>query len=61
MKQSEILLDRSDLALGNDNFASQLAEFTRFCEQHTGAHLPSRDFHEFSVREFRTFWKLFLQ
>jgi len=40
---------------------SQLTAFVRHCERSTGAAFSSYDaFHRFSVREFRTFWRLFL-
>ena len=41
--------------------SSQLAEFMRYCEEHTGqAFADQADFHKFSVAEFRQFWSLFL-
>ena len=41
--------------------ASQMTDFRAYCERHTHLTLPdARSFHDFSVREFRTFWKLFL-
>jgi acetoacetyl-CoA synthetase len=41
---------------------SQLADFTRFCEGQTGQPLAGpREFHAFSVAEFRRFWSLFLE
>lgn len=62
MTQSEITSERFGFAaVVNDNSASQLSEFRGFCEQHTGQSLPDSVFHDFSVREFRTFWGLFLQ
>jgi acetoacetyl-CoA synthetase len=41
--------------------SSQLAEFMRYCEEHTGqAFADQCDFHKFSVAEFRQFWSMFL-
>ena len=40
---------------------SQLTAFMRFCEAGTGTRFPDHAaFHRFSVEEFRTFWRLFL-
>jgi acetoacetyl-CoA synthetase len=40
---------------------TQLTAFIRHCERCTGAAFSSYDaFHRFSVREYRTFWRLFL-
>jgi acetoacetyl-CoA synthetase len=41
---------------------SQLAEFTAFCEEQSGRSFDGpRDFHSFSVEEYRRFWSLFLE
>ncbi|MER2268622.1 acetoacetate--CoA ligase [Methylobacterium oxalidis] len=40
---------------------SQMSEFQAFCERRTGTNLDGLRFHDFSVREFRTFWSLFLE
>lgn len=41
--------------------ASQLTRFTRFCEEATGQRFPEHQaLHGFSVREFRRFWRLFV-
>ena len=42
--------------------ASQLSAFTAFLRSHTGQPLCDFDaLHDFSVREFRTFWRCFVQ
>ena len=41
---------------------SQMTAFTRYCEQSTGRSFPDHAaFHAFSVEDFRTFWRLFLE
>lgn len=41
---------------------SQLADFTRFCEDETGRRFESaQDFSAFSVAEYRRFWRLYLE
>jgi acetoacetyl-CoA synthetase len=40
---------------------TQMSHFMRFCEAATGSRFPSYGrFHQFSVEQYRTFWKLFL-
>src|SRR6185437_6568047 len=42
--------------------ASQLTAFTRFCGARTGQRFPHHGaFHQFSVEEFRQFWRCFLE
>ena len=40
---------------------SQLTEFAGFCERRTGRSFPDHaSFHDFSVKDYRRFWLLFL-
>ncbi len=40
---------------------SALTGFSRFCEEQTGLHfLDQAAFHRFSVEDYGTFWRLFL-
>jgi acetoacetyl-CoA synthetase len=40
---------------------SELTGFSRFCEERTGLYFPDQaSFHDFSVKDYRTFWRLFL-
>ena len=61
MTQLESRDELGDLPVDSAVRASQMTEFRAYCERHTHLTLPdARSFHDFSVREFRTFWKLFL-
>lgn len=65
---------RSRISHPREDFVSQLSSFVRYCEAETGRRFewppscrevgrPGKkhdDFHAFSVREFRSFWRLFL-
>src|ERR1700712_4412079 len=48
-------------ANGSAKSLSQMADFRYFCERITGLSLPDAEFHDFSVRHFRSFWALFLE
>ena len=47
---------------GVQTVASQLTDFTEFCESRTGRRFPDHAaFHAFSVAEYPRFWSLFLE
>ena len=61
MTQLESRDELGDLPVDSAVRTSQMTECRAYCERHTHLTLPdARSFHDFSVREFRTFWKLFL-
>jgi acetoacetyl-CoA synthetase len=60
-----IVTGLEQVVLGPDDRAvapSQLTAFRRWCEARTGLHLPDHAaMDRFSVEEFRSFWRLFLE